>query len=200
MFGLSSQLYISTTFPQTHGPHHWHYPVQHCCYSQLINKKKSSTLPLTFHFSNSPSFLSIFFVYQIFSLFSVSFSAFSVSPLFNLYLGVGWVSRWRLGFWGRVTTVCCGSALGWCFSGVDRCWVGGFTVFCLSPPTSTQPTSPCSPAFKWSAATDICKFFKPTSVQTQVQKLQTHFVLLFLFFLENPLRASIKPTLVQTQV
>ena len=27
MFGLSSQLHISTTFPQTRGPHHWHYPL-----------------------------------------------------------------------------------------------------------------------------------------------------------------------------
>ena len=27
MFGLSTQLPISTTFPQTRGPHNWHYPV-----------------------------------------------------------------------------------------------------------------------------------------------------------------------------
>ena len=27
MFGLSTQLPISTTFPQTRGPYHWHYPV-----------------------------------------------------------------------------------------------------------------------------------------------------------------------------
>ena len=107
--------------------------------------KKSSTLPLTFHFFDSPSFLSIFFVYQNFPLFSVSFLAFSVSPLFNLYLGVGWVSRWRsgliLGFWGWVMveirlwvtawleSICCGSALGWCFGGMDRHWVSVLVVW-----------------------------------------------------------------------
>ena len=107
--------------------------------------KKSSTLPLTFHFFDCPSFLSIFFVYQNFPLFSVSFLAFSVSPLFNLYLGVGWVSRWRsgliLGFWGWVMveirlwvtawleSICCGSALGWCFGGVDRHWVSVLVVW-----------------------------------------------------------------------
>ena len=106
--------------------------------------KKSSTLPLTFHFSDSSSFLSNFFVYQIFPLFSVSFLVFSVSPLFNLYLGVGWVSRWRSGlrsgFWGWVRveiglwvtawleSVCCGSALGW-WVGVSVVWIGaGFVV------------------------------------------------------------------------
>ena len=115
--------------------------------------KKSSTLPLTFHFSDSPSFLSNFFVYQNFPLFSVSFSTFSISPLFNLYLGVGWVSRWRsslrLGFWGWVTVEIglwvtvwlesVGAGLRWrsCYGSqrglnrfvVDRRWVGVSVVW-----------------------------------------------------------------------
>ena len=106
MFGLSSQLHIYTTFPQTRGPTTDTTQCNIIATCGLLTKK-SSTLPLTFHFSDSPFFLSNFFVYQNFPLFSVSFSTFSISPLFHLYLGVGWVSRWRsglrLGFWGWVT-------------------------------------------------------------------------------------------------
>ena len=56
MFGLSSQLHISTTFPQTRGPHHWHYPLLHLLLPTSLRLYLSIfSLPSTHSHSPMPS-------------------------------------------------------------------------------------------------------------------------------------------------
>ena len=108
LIGLITQLHISTTFCQNRGLHPLTLPSVATIATRISLTKNLPPLflplwhSLTFHFFDSPSFLSFFFFFCLslflclsplpsifdffFPLFSISFSAFSVSPFFNLYL------------------------------------------------------------------------------------------------------------------
>ena len=141
--------HISVIYPYNFFPKPWTPPTDtthcyYCSYPRLTNKKifpfTSPTHRLTFHFSDSPSFLSNFFVYlsffgsPLFTLYLIFFS----TPLFLSQLSLSLPSSICIWFFFSLFFVSFSAVFGWfesvvigfkvvgcfsCFSGGD--WVMG---------------------------------------------------------------------------